>query len=533
MDGEDRRRYFIVGSVILEIVTPVFRQRLEKDYENKGLGSLQDFINSKPVIHILFHLRHKNTQCCVDSANCVNHGPLPLNYNQWDLLYTEKPTPGFHHCFCKYSAKAITLDDLDITLASLILMNCCNLSPNEFSLISDLRQFKNNYLSHNTKGAITQAEYTTLFGDLTTYVLQLDPSKQDDFIRIQNRSLDDSLCNKYVVCLLDIHQKLEEIDTRIQNIGAATTADIHSTSSEILSTMNINNAELESKIMAKLEEVLQQLIINQTSKQVDQPNKPYKLGQSIFTLHHQTNLTSKVGDKGGYVSDIVMMDDGRLVICLPEQNRLLICNTDLSQVDSIPVQGMPRYVTAVNNSTVAVTLYHSKCIEMYDIHNKLKLKSLTVPGRLWWLGIGITTINNKLAVCSDNKLLIIDHQTGEVVQTIKTDFYPFCLHGSGDIIFYCGNNKNLYWYSYTDDRHHTLTLPSPPYRMTTIQDGSLYVMCNDGSVQHVSSDGKQYKTVETIGLKSMNNGGSLYYNCKQRKLVTCYLTSNINIFHET
>ncbi|XP_052089736.1 uncharacterized protein LOC127726384 isoform X3 [Mytilus californianus] len=526
MDREDRKRYFIVGSVILEIVTPVFRQRLEKDYKSKGLGSLQDFINSKPVIHILFHLRHKNIQCCVDSANCVNHGPLPLNYSQWDLLYIETPTPGFHHCFCKYSAKAtITLDDLDITLTSLILMNCCNLSPNELSLISDLRQFKNNYLSHNTKGAITQAEYTTLFGDLTTYVLQLDPSKQDDFIRIQNRSLDDSLCNKYVVFLLEIHQKLEEIDTRIQNIGA-TTADIHSTSTEILSTMNINNAELK----AKLEEVLQQLIKNQTNKQVDQPNKPYILGQSIFILHHEINLTLVVGVLARrYITDIVMMDDGRLVICLPLQDRLQICNTDGSPIDSIDVQGKPWCVTAVNNSTVAVTLIRSECIEMFDINNKLKLKSISVPG-MWWRGI--TTINNKLVVGGYNRLLIIDHQTGKMVQTIQTECRPHRLHGSGEKIFYCDTyNNKLYWYSYTDDSHNTLTLPSPPESMTTLQDGSLYVMCDDRPVKHVSSDGTKYKTVKTKGLKSILFSGSLYYNCKQRKLVTCYSVPYINIFH--
>ncbi|XP_052089738.1 uncharacterized protein LOC127726384 isoform X6 [Mytilus californianus] len=524
MDREDRKRYFIVGSVILEIVTPVFRQRLEKDYKSKGLGSLQDFINSKPVIHILFHLRHKNIQCCVDSANCVNHGPLPLNYSQWDLLYIETPTPGFHHCFCKYSAKAtITLDDLDITLTSLILMNCCNLSPNELSLISDLRQFKNNYLSHNTKGAITQAEYTTLFGDLTTYVLQLDPSKQDDFIRIQNRSLDDSLCNKYVVFLLEIHQKLEEIDTRIQNIGA-TTADIHSTSTEILSTMNINNAELK----AKLEEVLQQLIKNQTNKQVDQPNKPYILGQSIFILHHEINLTLVVDGLVGFVSDMMMMDDGRLVMCLPLEHRLLICNTDGSQVDSVDVQGIPYSVTAVNNSTVAVTLLGSECIEMYDINNKLKLKSISVL--CWWRDI--TTINNKLVVGGYNRLLIIDHQTGKMVQTIQTECRPHRLHGSGEKIFYCDTyNNKLYWYSYTDDSHNTLTLPSPPESMTTLQDGSLYVMCDDRPVKHVSSDGTKYKTVKTKGLKSILFSGSLYYNCKQRKLVTCYSVPYINIFH--
>ncbi|XP_052089731.1 uncharacterized protein LOC127726383 [Mytilus californianus] len=530
MDRDDHRRYFIVGSVIMEIVTPVFRQRLEKDYKSKRFECLQDFINSKPVIHILFHLRHRNIKCCVDSTNCRNRGTLPLNYSQWDLLYTENPGPPKHHCHCLYTTNNVKLDDLDITLASLILLNCCNLTPNEETLIKELRKFKNNYLSHNTKGAITEKEFRTLWKDLTTCVLQLDPSKQDDIIRIQNRPLDDLLCNKYFVCLLDIHKKLEEIDTRIQNIGA-TTADIHSTSTEILSTMNINNAGLKAEIMAKLEEVLQQLIKNQTNKQVDQPNKPYILGQSIFILHHEINLTLEVGDDlVGYVSDMVMMDDGRLVMCLPWQHRLLICNTDGSQADSIHVQGGPGSVTAVNNSTVAVTLYGSKCIEMFDINNKLKLKSISLPGMLYL--IGITTINNKLVVGGVNRLLIIDHQTGEVVQTIQTDRHPGRLQGSGDRIFYCDTNNNLYWYSYTDYRHHTLTLPSRSSRMTTLQDGSLYVVCDDRSVQHVSSDGKQYKTVKNKGLKSILFDGSLYYNCKQRKLVTGRSISNIKIFHE-
>ncbi|XP_063412952.1 uncharacterized protein LOC134695603 [Mytilus trossulus] len=323
--------------------------------------------------------------------------------------------------------------------------------------------------------------------------------------------------------------------------------------------MNINNAELKSEIMAKLEEVLHQLIKKKPSKRVDQPNKPYKLGKSIFTLHHQTDLTSVVGDKGGDVTDIVMMDDGRLVMCLPVQWRLLVCNTDGSQVDSLPVQrrllicntdgsqvdsihvqGTPYSVTAVNNSTVAVTLLRSKCvIEMYDINNKLKLKSISLLG-MWW-GSGITTINNKLVVHGYNTLLIIDHQTGEVVQTIKIDCHPVRLHGTGDRVFYSDhynhNNNKLYWYSYSDDRHHSLTLPSHPRRMTTLQDSSLYVGCEDGSVQHVSSDGKQYKPVKTEGLKSLGNYhdyGCFYYNCKQRKLVNGVLSSNvnINIFHE-
>ncbi|VDI65560.1 Hypothetical predicted protein [Mytilus galloprovincialis] len=261
---------------------------------------------------------------------------------------------------------------------------------------------------------------------------------------------------------------------------------------QILNTVNMNNDVLTTKTEEFMQKAVcqncREIIDKQEIK--DQPVKQYTLGQSIFTLHHQTDLTSVVANNGSgrYVSDIVMMDDGRLVMCLSNQYRILICNIDGSQVDSINVQGCPWCVTAVNNSTVTVILYYSECIEMYDIHNKLKLKSISVP-RMWW-GSGITTINNKLVVRGTDSLLIIDHQTGNVMETIKTDCHPYSLRGSGDRLFYYDfyNNK-LYWYSNTDTIHHTLTLTSPPESMTTLKDGSLCVICEDGSVQHVSSDG--------------------------------------------
>ncbi|XP_052089743.1 uncharacterized protein LOC127726385 isoform X2 [Mytilus californianus] len=357
-----------------------------------------------------------------------------------------------------------------------------------------------------------------------TYVLQLDPSKQDDFIRIQNRPLDDSLCNKYFVCLLDIHKKLEEISDKLE-----------SSTDEILTAMNINNDQLKVELITKLEEILQYVRCQSSKEKTDRHGikqqhliQPYKLGQSIFTFHHQTNL-SLVVESG--ILDAVMMDDGRLVICLPIQCRLLIYNTDGSQLDSLPIQGRPWYVTAVSNSTVAVTLYDSKCIEMYDINNKLKLQTILIPGMLQYKS-DITTLNKKLIVRVDNRLQVINHQTGEVIQTIKTECHPWRLHGSGDRIFYCDNyynNNKLYWYSYTDDRHHTLTLPSPPRSMTTLLDGSLYAMCCDESVQHVSTDGKHYKPVKTLQSTLMCNG--IHYNLTQRKLLTVQ-NKHVTVYNE-
>ncbi|XP_052078770.1 uncharacterized protein LOC127716576 isoform X4 [Mytilus californianus] len=517
MDQDDTRRYFIVGSVIMEVVTPLFRTRLEKDYTRKGLPSLKTFFNTQPVIHILFHLRHRNARCCVDGPNCYNHPSLPLIYCQWKRLYSEKPGLSLHGCHCKFTANPVKLEDLDVTLASLILLNCCVLTPADDAAIQGLRQYKNDYL--NTTGRISQTEYKSLWTDLTNFVLQLDPSIQDELVRMEKRPLDGALCNSYALNLLDVHKKLDEMDNSIQGIRS----DIQGQNAymqEILlyirkdgCTCQCGNPEVQNKGHTYI--------------------KPYTLGQDVFKFHHQINLTSEIPkDCKGTVADIVMMDDGRLVMCLSRKRSLLICNTEGSQVDSIHVQDFPWCVTAVNHSTVAVTVGQSECIEMYNINNKLNLKSISIPGMRWW--IGITTINNNLVVGVGDTLLIIDHQTEEVVQTIQTDCSPYRLHGSGDRIFYRHNNyynyNKLYWYSYTDNRHHTLTLPSPCRKMTTLQDGSLYVKCDDESVQHVSSDGKQYKTVKTKGLKNVE---CLAYNPKQRELVTKTIKQRkFNVFYE-
>ncbi|CAG2229017.1 unnamed protein product [Mytilus edulis] len=335
MDIEDRRRYFIVGSVILEIVQPLFRTRLENDYKSRGLGSFQDFLNTQPVIHILFHLRHRNAICCKDKIICRDHPKLPLIYCQWNLLYTENPGQRGHNCHCKFTANQVQLKDLDISLAGLILLNCCNLAPADDNAVHKLCRYKNDYLSHNTEGEISETEYKSLWTNLTNFVLQLDPNKQNDLIRIENRPLDEGLCSRYSIDLLNIHKKLNEMDTRMQEIGS----------------------DVQELLKYHRNEAICQYCKKKLNEQGLSERKiiPYTLGQDIFYLHHQIDLKSELDESYiSYIPNVVMMDDGRLVLCSIVRQFLFICNTDGSQVDSIRVCRRPWYVTVVNNSTVAV-----------------------------------------------------------------------------------------------------------------------------------------------------------------------------------
>ncbi|CAG2231825.1 unnamed protein product [Mytilus edulis] len=419
MDIEDRRRYFIVGSVILEIVQPLFRARLEKDYSNKGLGSFQAFLCTLPVLHILFHLRHRNAYCCKDNMNCRNNSKLPLIYCQWDMLYTENPGQPGHNCHCKFIANPVQLNDLDITLASLILLNCCNLGTSEENAVRKLRRYKNDYLSHNTEGKINETEYKSLWTDLTNFVLHLDPNKQDDLIRIEKRPLDEGLCNRYSIDLLNIHKKLNEMGTQIQGISSG---------------MQMIGPHIQG-ITSDIQELLS---------------------------YHRNAATCQNCKKN--------VDRARLVMCMYDQSRLLICNTDGSEEAAIRVNGLPCSITAVNNFTVAVTVvqtFINQRIEIYDIYNKHKLKSIPVPG----LCYGITMINNQIVVGMQRGLLMVDYLTGERLQNIEIHCIPSGIHASGDKIFfsnYFQNTNNLHWYSFTDDNIHiSITILSVVNENTT------------------------------------------------------------------
>ncbi|VDI47389.1 Hypothetical predicted protein [Mytilus galloprovincialis] len=522
MDREDQRRYLVVGSVILEVVTPLFQQKIENDFTTGGFGSLQTFINSQSVIHTLFHLRHRNSWCCKDKPNCHNLSALPLVYCQWNKLFSEKPGPGIHNCHCKFSANPVQLNELDITLSSLILLNCCNLSQPEEEAVQLLRQYKNDYLSHNTTGCITQTEYNTLWPDLVTYILRLDPTKQDDLVRIEHRPLDESLCKKYFTCLLDLYQQFEEIMSTMQTVHSSIQV-VSSSIGELNSSVKTAFQEMDTTVhrtdiavqgmdttvqeMGKsfqgiktsvqqtndlLKELLHKGLTCECGRQIIIPicnderrkhRKQYQLGQNIFYFHQQLNLQLLFNnDKEIWISDVKMMDDGRLVFCLPFERRILICKTDGSQRDSIYVHRRSCNVTAVNNSVVAVTVPSLTegdlidRIEMFDLNTKHKLKSISVTGMVSFYGI--TILNNKFVVGGVGKLLIVDHETGETIQTIETGCRLNNLHASGDKIFFTdvfsGNlNKTLNWYNYIDKTLYTKTLSSSSTSITSLQDGSL------------------------------------------------------------
>ncbi|XP_052100526.1 uncharacterized protein LOC127734606 isoform X1 [Mytilus californianus] len=583
MDREDRRRFFVIGSVFLEVVTPVFRRQLENNYRKAGFSCLQDFLNNQPVVHTLFHLNHRYTwYCCVDSPNCIARQQLPLYNYQWKLLYTENPGPGNHHCHCKYTAKPVHLDELDITLMGLILVNCFTLGPAEEQAVRSLRQYKNDYLSHNTNCGITEPKYNSLWPDLTYHVLQLDPTRQSDLEDMKNRPLDEQLCKQYYIHLLDANKRFEEIGDSLQEMNTSVqgiSTSVHGINTSLqgigwnlhglersvqggnttlqglersvqggnttLQEMNSSIQTINTAVQGipVMNDAIQKLVYyaekgvtgtcirqNPNIQSKRQERKSYKLGQDIFYQHLQFTVQHVHCTKRFCIGNKAVKTDAGQVAYIHWDNLSIdIYNTDGSHVDTIPLQGQPWDITVVNNSTVAVTLPACNSIDIWNIHNKQKVKSiqLSIP-----CCFGITTTNSKLVVGCWGILLIIDPQTEKVEKTIDTGYYlPNRLCGSDDGIFYTEGNYYLYHYSHSNNKISKVKLPSQPCDMTILQDGSVYVLCEDRSVQHVSSDGKKYTQVTTKGLTSLEYPSKISYNPVQRKLVISALNS-ITVFQQ-
>lgn len=267
----------------------------------------------------------------------------------------------------------------------------------------------------------------------------------------------------------------------------------------------------------------------------------YQVGQDIFYLHQQINLRSLFNeDEGKLITDIKMMDDGRLVLCVPDQSKVLICNKDGSNVDNIPVRGTPCCLTTVNSSTVAIVVvksFRSSYIEMYDINYKNKLKWIQVAGMK--SACGISTINNKLVVGGLRTLMIVDHQGEKTIQKIKIRCTPEAIHASDNKIFFKNHRtgfisnemKKLKWYSFSGKKEQGKILPSDPYSITSLRDGSLCVLCIDGSIHHVSGDLKDEKAVNTNNVEALKIGNIISCNAKQNTMV---LRNNmiLSIFQE-
>lgn len=225
------------------------------------------------------------------------------------------------------------------------------------------------------------------------------------------------------------------------------------------------------------------------------------------------------------------MNDGGLLLCSTNLDKLFICNTENFKSETIHLQEQPKDITAITRIHIAILF--DQYLEIYDISSKEIIKSIHIPvPKPGWCQYITSTFNNRLIVgtsyktryeCEERKtlLFIIDHQTEKIIQKIDMDNYPNFIHVSNGEIFYYRcilYVYNLYCFSFSGDRIFTKILPSQPRRMIALADDSWYEVCIYGSIQHVSKDGKHSNKVTTSELQSTKDCVMfMNYNLKPKK----------------
>lgn len=213
---EERVNFFRFLCLLTEVVAEVLRCRLKQSFLPSKVQTLQSFLKNDDVLHTLFHLFFQS-QCC---SNCVwPHSEKGLYKRQWNVIYDAdrklccKPNLKDSNkiCLCCVTPKDVDTKDLDLSLLSLILINCCKLGPNEVEAVKQLRQMKNDYASHNTNNCLTNTDFNRLWSQAKRYIIILNNtnlylSMQENIL---HRPMDEALMQNYFVTCQNIESQVK------------------------------------------------------------------------------------------------------------------------------------------------------------------------------------------------------------------------------------------------------------------------------------------------------------------------------------
>lgn len=217
---EEKELFFRFLCLITEVVPEVLQCRLEQTYTNLNVQTLQSFLGNENVLHTIFHLFYQGYLCCWNTR-CETKRAKGFIIGQWDSLYNadlslrcnKKQNDTNDICICRVTPKNVVERDLDLSLLSLILINCSNLLPREKEAVKKFRQMKNDYISHNRKCSLSKSEFDKLWEEATIYIKDLNNTQiyLDEQENLRHRSLDEPLMEKYIKKCLECEQKESQV----------------------------------------------------------------------------------------------------------------------------------------------------------------------------------------------------------------------------------------------------------------------------------------------------------------------------------
>ncbi|CAG2192641.1 unnamed protein product [Mytilus edulis] len=200
-------------------------------------------------------------------------------------------------------------------------------------------------------------------------------------------------------------------------------------------------------------------------------------------------------------------------------NRLIICNSDGSDIDHIPLYYKPRFITEIYSNTVAVSSLYDRTIQIINISTRSITSTFNISGNCY----GISYNDNNLYVDIDGSIIHVMDLTGKVIRTIPAptdDIHDITVDRDRLV---CIDNKSIYCCSldgkvmlkFEKDKFQDLTC------VTTDKEGNVYGTDEwTHTVIVVSDDGKHHKQLLTES-DGLDEPRGIYFDKKENVLLVC------------
>ncbi|XP_052067786.1 uncharacterized protein LOC127707294 [Mytilus californianus] len=200
-------------------------------------------------------------------------------------------------------------------------------------------------------------------------------------------------------------------------------------------------------------------------------------------------------------------------------DQLIICNADGTDVHHIPLSYTPRYITEVDSNTVAVSCTFNNTTLIINMHTRSVTSTFNTSHNCY----GISFDDNNLYVVIDMSIIHVMDLTGKEIRTIPLPSDKIrdisvnrdrlvCINVTS--IYCCSLDEKLIW-KFKNDRYQDLG------RVTTDNERNVYV--TDGrthTVVVIYDDGKIYREIltQSDGLK---RPGGIHFDKKENILLVC------------
>ncbi|CAC5357670.1 unnamed protein product [Mytilus coruscus] len=258
----------------------------------------------------------------------------------------------------------------------------------------------------------------------------------------------------------------------------------------------------------------------------DQTSVKTNLPVSV-TLRQQFNIKKSGNEKQSIYSCIKI--DNTFVFTDRCNDRLIICNSDGTDIYHIPLSYTPYYMTVININTVAVSCIFNRTILIINISTGSVTSTINTSGDCY----GISYNDNNLYVVIDRSIIHVMDLRGKVIRTI-----PLPSHRIDEItvdrdrlvsidetsIYCCSLDGKLIW-KFEKDEFQDL------HRVATDNEGNVYVTdYKTDTVVVVSDDGQHHRELLTKSDR-LDVPWGIYFDKKGHILLVCnYNDGNVFLF---